>query len=59
MTERPISQILSVHVPGVDGLCNGCRWWWARLARYSCYQAEWAARWHARVATRCFLDGLP
>ncbi|TNH26251.1 hypothetical protein FHG89_21265 [Micromonospora orduensis] len=59
MTEDPVGRILSVHLPGVDGLCAGCRWWWARLSPYPCYQAEWAARWHARAATRRFLDGLP
>ncbi|RZU74131.1 hypothetical protein EV384_2573 [Micromonospora kangleipakensis] len=50
---------LSVHLPGVDGLCAGGRRWWARLAPYPCYQAEWASRCHARVVTRRFLDGLP
>ncbi|KKJ96029.1 hypothetical protein [Micromonospora sp. HK10] len=58
MIERQAQQILSVHPPGVEGLCVGCRWWWARLAPYPCYQAEWACRWRARAATRHFVDGL-
>ncbi|MGW2622359.1 hypothetical protein ACWD5Z_01640 [Micromonospora chokoriensis] len=54
MTEDQVGRILSVHLPGVDGLCAGCRW----LSPYPCYQAEWATRWHARAATWRFLDGL-
>ncbi|MDH6460439.1 hypothetical protein M2302_000594 [Micromonospora sp. A200] len=59
MTEHQVDQILSMHLPGADGLCAGCRSWWARLAPYPCYQAEWAAGWRARAITRRFLDGLP
>ncbi|MEU8170788.1 hypothetical protein AB0B97_30235 [Micromonospora sp. NPDC049004] len=59
MTEDQVGRILSVHLPGVDGLCAGRRWWLARLSPYSCYRAERAVRWHARSAIRRFLDGLP
>ncbi|WP_346535787.1 hypothetical protein [Micromonospora sp. DPT] len=59
MTEYQFGRILSAHLSGVDGLCAGSRWWWARPAPYPCCQAAWAARWRARVATRRFLDGLP
>ncbi|MBB5112308.1 hypothetical protein AB0K27_07795 [Micromonospora echinospora] len=58
MTEPQVQQILSVHVPGIDGFCAGCRAWWARLCPYPCQQVEWAARRQARTATRRFLDGL-
>ncbi|MFG1951317.1 hypothetical protein [Micromonospora sp. NPDC048830] len=58
MNEEQSRQILAVHLPGLDGLCCGCRWWWARLVPYPCYQADWAARCLARAATRRFLDGL-
>lgn len=57
MIERQASRILAVHLPDVDGLCIGCRRWWARLAPYPCYQAEWACRWHARATTWRFLGG--
>ncbi|MET8362997.1 hypothetical protein ACFYPH_20940 [Micromonospora sp. NPDC005252] len=54
MTDDQAGQIMAVRLPGVAGR----RWWWARLSPYPCYQAEWAACWHARVATWRFLDGL-
>ncbi|SCG52222.1 hypothetical protein GA0070560_107134 [Micromonospora halophytica] len=57
MTEHQVNQLLAIHRPGPDGLCVGCRRWWARLSPYPCYQAEWACRRQARATTLRFLGG--
>ncbi|MFF5173527.1 hypothetical protein ACFY3U_12905 [Micromonospora sp. NPDC000089] len=49
--------ILAVHVPGLDGMCVGCRAWWARLTPYPCWQVEWATSRHARSLTAALLGG--
>ncbi len=48
-------QILTTHLPGLDGMCVGCRAWWARLAPYPCWQVEWATSREARAVTARFL----
>ncbi|PWU45719.1 hypothetical protein DLE60_19305 [Micromonospora globispora] len=52
---RQKQQILGVHLRGLDGMCVGCRAWWARLTPYRCWQVEWAARRQARAITARFL----
>ncbi|PMR58661.1 hypothetical protein C1A38_23560 [Verrucosispora sp. ts21] len=50
--------ILAVHVRGLDGMCVGCRAWWARLAPYPCWQVEWATSRQARTSVARFLGGV-
>ncbi|WP_315985906.1 hypothetical protein [Micromonospora sp. Mcm103] len=50
--------ILAVHVRGLDGMCTGCRLWWARLTPYPCWQVEWATSRQARAITARFLEGV-
>ncbi|MFF5173376.1 hypothetical protein ACFY3U_12140 [Micromonospora sp. NPDC000089] len=47
--------ILAVHVRGLDGMCVGCRAWWARLTPYPCWQVAWATSRQARARTARFL----
>ncbi|MFG2058128.1 hypothetical protein ACGFI9_29315 [Micromonospora sp. NPDC048930] len=49
--------ILGVHLRGLDGMCVGCRAWWARLAPYPCWQVEWATSRQARSLTAALLGG--
>ncbi|MEW2543785.1 hypothetical protein [Micromonospora chalcea] len=49
--------ILAVHIPGLDGMCAGCRAWWARLTPYPCWQVDWATSRQARAITARFLEG--
>ncbi|MBM0239751.1 hypothetical protein JNW88_26265 [Micromonospora sp. ATA32] len=60
--EVPVSdqlerKILAVHVRGLDGMCTGCRAWWARLSPYPCWQVDWATSRQARSMTARFLGG--
>ncbi|AXH91539.1 hypothetical protein ABZ328_27450 [Micromonospora aurantiaca] len=48
--------ILAVHIRGLDGMCIGCRLWWARLTPYPCWQVEWATSRQARAITARFLE---
>ncbi|MFE9652757.1 hypothetical protein [Micromonospora sp. NPDC006431] len=50
-------RILGVHRRGPDGLCAGCRLWWALLLPYPCWQVEWATSRQARTRTARFLGG--
>ncbi|WP_081475991.1 hypothetical protein [Verrucosispora maris] len=50
--------ILAVHVRGLDGMCAGCRAWWARLAPYPCWQVDWATSRQARASVARFLGGV-
>ncbi|WBB88422.1 MULTISPECIES: hypothetical protein [unclassified Micromonospora] len=50
--------ILAVHILGLDGMCAGCRAWWARLTPYPCWQVEWATSRQARAITARFLEGV-
>ncbi|MFR9780725.1 hypothetical protein ACL02O_32355 [Micromonospora sp. MS34] len=54
---RQEQQILGVHLRGLDGMCVGCRAWWARLTPYPRWQVEWATSRQARVVTARFLGG--
>ncbi|MFJ5666580.1 MULTISPECIES: hypothetical protein [unclassified Micromonospora] len=47
--------ILAVHVRGLDGMCVGCRLWWARLTPYPCWQVAWATSRQARASVARFL----
>ncbi|MFC4147913.1 hypothetical protein ACFO0M_16770 [Micromonospora mangrovi] len=47
--------ILAVHLRGLDGMCVGCRVWWARLVPYPCWQVEWVTSRQARAVTARFL----
>ncbi|MEO3776459.1 hypothetical protein ABGB16_06325 [Micromonospora sp. B11E3] len=47
--------ILAVHLRGVDGMCVGCRAWWALLVPYPCWQVEWATSRQARTIMARFL----
>ncbi|RUL91899.1 hypothetical protein EG812_18300 [Verrucosispora sp. FIM060022] len=58
MTGGPERTILAVHVRGLDGLCVGCRVWWARLVPYPCWQVEWATSRQARASVARFLGGV-
>ncbi|MEU5904610.1 hypothetical protein [Micromonospora sp. NPDC047527] len=49
--------ILAVHVRGLDGMCVGCRMWWARLTSYPCWQVDWATSRQARSLTAAVLGG--
>ncbi|WP_422733238.1 hypothetical protein ACN26Y_19770 [Micromonospora sp. WMMD558] len=49
--------ILAVHLRGLDGMCIGCRAWWARLAPYPCWQVDWATSRRARSLTAALLGG--
>ncbi|MFE9694478.1 hypothetical protein [Micromonospora sp. NPDC005806] len=55
MSNDDEQRILAVHLPGMDGLCVGCRAWWSRLAPYPCWQVEWATSRQARAITARFL----
>ncbi|MBM0259901.1 hypothetical protein JNW89_27615, partial [Micromonospora sp. 4G55] len=48
MSSEAERQILVEHLLGVDGMCTGCRTWWALLAPYPCWQVEWATTRQAR-----------
>ncbi|MBQ1015165.1 hypothetical protein KBX53_30395 [Micromonospora sp. M51] len=50
--------IIAVHVRGLDGMCVGCRAWWARLTPYPCWQVDWATSRQARAITDRFLAGV-
>ncbi|TYC25723.1 hypothetical protein FXF52_04750 [Micromonospora sp. MP36] len=50
--------ILAAHVPGLDGMCVGCRAWWSRLTPYPCWQVDWATSRQARTITARFLEGV-
>ncbi|MCI4065119.1 hypothetical protein MRQ36_22150 [Micromonospora sp. R77] len=50
-------RILRVHLPGLDGMCGGCRVWWGRLVPYPCWQVEWATSRRARRLTATVLGG--
>ncbi len=50
--------ILAVHVRGLDGMCVGCRAWWARLSPYPCWQVDWATSRQARASVARFLGGV-
>ncbi|WP_307850618.1 hypothetical protein [Micromonospora sp. H61] len=50
--------IIAVHVRGRDGMCSGCRTWWARLTSYPCWQVERAPSRQARAITARFLAGV-
>ncbi|MFI6784581.1 hypothetical protein [Micromonospora sp. NPDC050276] len=50
--------ITSVHLRGLDGMCSGCRTWWARLTPYPCWQVEWATSRQARTITARFLANV-
>jgi hypothetical protein len=52
---KPEQQIRGIHLRGLDGMCLGCRVWWARLAAYPCWQVEWATTRLARANTERFL----
>lgn len=56
---EPEQVILAVHVRELDGMCAGCRVWWARLSPYPCWQVEWATSRQARAITARFLGGRP
>ncbi|MDG4750319.1 MULTISPECIES: hypothetical protein [Micromonospora] len=58
MTSEQEQAIVAVHVPGLDGMCAGCRAWWARLTPYPCWQVEWATSRQARATTARFLEGV-
>ncbi|MFG1952836.1 hypothetical protein [Micromonospora sp. NPDC048830] len=47
--------ILAVHIRGLDGMCTGCRAWWARLTPYPCWQVEWATSRQARTIMARYL----
>ncbi|MFD6732311.1 hypothetical protein ACFWDZ_14520 [Micromonospora aurantiaca] len=47
--------IIAVHVRGLDGMCVGCRLWWARLTPYPCWQVAWATSRQARASVARFL----
>ncbi|WP_433550262.1 hypothetical protein ACQP08_20115 [Micromonospora zamorensis] len=49
--------IIGVHVRGLDGMCSGCRAWWALLTSYPCWQVEWVTSRQARAITVRFLAG--
>ncbi|WP_262420710.1 hypothetical protein [Micromonospora aurantiaca (nom. illeg.)] len=59
VTGGPVSTaeqaILAVHVRGLDGMCVGCRLWWARLTPYPCWQVAWATSRQARASVARFL----
>ncbi|WBC09461.1 hypothetical protein [Micromonospora sp. WMMA1947] len=49
MTSEQEQSILAVHIRGLDGMCAGCRLWWARLTPYPCWQVEWATSRQCRL----------
>ncbi|MFI6239486.1 hypothetical protein ACIBEF_06375 [Micromonospora sp. NPDC050795] len=49
--------IMVVHVPGIDGLCSGCRAWWSLLTPYPCWQVDWAASQQTRSMAAALLGG--
>ncbi|MEU1845354.1 hypothetical protein ABZ466_17365 [Micromonospora sediminicola] len=55
MNDRGERVILAVHVRGLDGMCAGCRLWWARLTPYPCWQVTWATSRQARASVARFL----
>ncbi|TDB75588.1 hypothetical protein E1165_10580 [Micromonospora sp. KC723] len=57
VTNEAEQRILVVHLPGVDGLCTGCRAWWSRLTPYPCWQVDWATSRQARSLTAALLGG--
>ncbi|WP_238451827.1 hypothetical protein [Micromonospora sp. 4G55] len=59
MSSEAERQILVEHLLGVDGMCTGCRTWWALLAPYPCWQVEWATTRQARHLTAAVLGGRP
>ncbi|MGC4868321.1 hypothetical protein ACLQ3B_23145 [Micromonospora sp. DT53] len=50
--------IIAVHVRGLDGMCSGCRAWWALLTPYPCWQVQWATSRQARAVTARLLTGV-
>ncbi|MBL6277001.1 hypothetical protein JMF97_12595 [Micromonospora fiedleri] len=58
VTGGPERLILAVHVRGLDGMCAGCRVWWALLVPYPCWQVEWATSRQARASVARFLEGV-
>ena len=56
-SEREV-YIVSTHLRGDDGMCTGCRLWWALLVPYPCWQVQWATSKQARSVTAHFL-GCP
>jgi hypothetical protein len=50
-------RILVVHLQRMDGMCTGCRAWWARLTPYPCWQVDWATSRQARSLTAALLGG--
>ncbi|MFX0594020.1 hypothetical protein [Melissospora conviva] len=58
MNDDQEQEILAVHLRGLDGLCVGCRVWWARLVPYPCWQVEWATSRQARMTVGRFLEGV-
>ncbi|WP_435817572.1 hypothetical protein [Micromonospora sediminicola] len=55
VNDRGERVILAVHVRGLDGMCAGCRLWWARLTPYPCWQVTWATSRQARASVARFL----
>ncbi|MCG5471722.1 hypothetical protein LADH09A_005724 [Micromonospora sp. LAH09] len=49
---------IAVHVRGPDGMCSGCRAWWALLTPYPCWQVDRATSRQARAITVRFLAGV-
>ncbi|MGC5310523.1 hypothetical protein [Micromonospora zamorensis] len=50
--------IIASHVRGLDGMCSGCRAWWALLTPYPSWQVEWVTSRQARAITVRFLAGV-
>ncbi|WP_327040180.1 hypothetical protein OG400_20060 [Micromonospora ureilytica] len=54
MSSEAEQRSLVAHLPGKNGLCNGCRAW---LTPYPCWQVDWATSRQARSMTAALLGG--
>ncbi|MEV4122285.1 hypothetical protein [Micromonospora sp. NPDC049645] len=55
MSSEAEHRILVAHLPGRNGLCNGCWASWSRLTPYPCWQVDWATSRQARSLTAALL----